>query len=216
MSETITGGNFKGRNYSCMYSNENKYDYVSRDGRYYFVEGICEHPDDKPAFLVFSMDTDVLVFANEVWNNIDRYIRWTIDDLDKMEKIRKYTGEEKISDLSHEEKMILVTDEMITAKDAPEGKLKNLSFDWREALDEIYADIIELKYREDILDLIKTDGHDFLKDLDKRELDEVITYATCTVDRLEKKDTYESRLEVALADAHYSYTSARDIEEPER
>ena len=101
-------------------------------------------------------------------------------------------------------------------KDAPEGKLKNLSFNWREALDVIYDDIMELKYREDILDLIKTDGHDFLKDLDKRELDEVITYATCTVDRLEKKDTYESRLEVALADAHYGYTSARDIEEPER
>lgn len=238
MSGTIAGGYFKDKNYSCMYFNENKYDYVSHDGRYYFVEGISEHFDgnDKPAFLVFAMNTDALVFADEIFpqSNIDRYIHWTIDDLDKMEKIRKYTGEEKISDLSYEEKVIL--DEAITedlrkkhepeylsgkrdlswdTKAALEGKLKDLSFDWKETLEEVYADIIELKYREDILDLIKTDGHDFLKDLDKHELDEVITYAACLVDRLEKKDSYESKLEVALADAHYGYTSAKDMEELE-
>lgn len=234
MSGTIAGGYFKNKSYSCMYFNEDKYEYVSKDKRYYFQQGI-EDDTGKPSMLIFSVDSDAMVFADDDFpsvEHLDRYIRWTIEDLDKMEKIRKYTGEEKISALSHEEKIILedavssyLADRFPTGyisggksldadtRQAMGGQLKELPVDWKSILSEVYSDIKEMSVREDLLDLIAKDGHDFLSGLNTYNLDEILTQAACTVsEHLNEADDYTYALETALADAHYAFMSIREQE----
>lgn len=66
----ITGGSYKGKEYSCMYNCNHKYELVTEDGKYYFHVGICDNERDKDTnknsyLLAFEVDTDQLVYAEK-------------------------------------------------------------------------------------------------------------------------------------------------------
>ncbi len=104
MAGTITGGTYKGQSFSCMYFNQDKYNDISTDQRFYACDGLIGAPEEqRPAVLVFGVESDQLVYACEVHNG-------EFDAKDIMENINaeisKMTRSDKtpINKLSHAEK----------------------------------------------------------------------------------------------------------------
>lgn len=61
----ITGGEYNGVDYSCMFHENDKYDDISPNGKYYYQFGLVK-ATDKSAILVFDVETDKLKYAEEV------------------------------------------------------------------------------------------------------------------------------------------------------
>lgn len=104
MAGTITGGTYKGQSFSCMYFNQDKYNDISTDQRFYVCDGLIGAPEEKrPAVLVFGVESDQLVYACEVHNG-------EFDAKDIMENINAEISKMTRSDmtlinkLSHAEK----------------------------------------------------------------------------------------------------------------
>lgn len=64
----IEGGNYEGKEYSCMFHMNDKYQYLSPDETLYFQFGIREIDAENygDALLVFSVETEKLIYAEPI------------------------------------------------------------------------------------------------------------------------------------------------------
>lgn len=239
MSGIITGGIYNKTKYSCMYFVEDKDRDITSDSKFYVMEGILHTEDSKnqkPALLVFGTKSDELVYAETIYNGRtpDDAIRAFLKEYDYKTHIKDYDGSELIPQLTLKENCLLeyAVCEALKKKHGRaylsgsrsfdndlnalmEGRLSDLSkagVDWKEALSEAYEELDQMELSDHLRALAKDGEHDFLEDMNDSELEALIEYLSEKYGRIWKKDPQEFYLETMLADGHYAYTSARDIE----
>lgn len=67
----ISGGTYKGEDFSCMYDANDRYTDTSKNGNFFFQLGINDSKNNHPAILIFSVETGHLVYAENIDNADD-------------------------------------------------------------------------------------------------------------------------------------------------
>lgn len=82
----ICGGNFKGKEYSCMFDANARYKDMTPNEKYYFHYGICDDIVDEDgenalAILLFGVEEEELVYARELSDGSEKTYEQAMKDI---------------------------------------------------------------------------------------------------------------------------------------